>query len=150
MQHLDGRHADSRVNARRWQKTAPAQMQACRKKNKHCDFQKAPLWGLTWEWWWWLWVNDYLRLDLLYSEHNGAEFSYITLFLIRIYCTLRRNGRCIFCLHLHHSVHIFVFCILHFLIVCDVLLSLLVTLMCFWKKMINTITFSSILTRDIT
>jgi len=27
-----------------------------------------------------------------------------------------------FCLHLHHSVHRFVFCILYFLIVCDVLL----------------------------
>ena len=29
------------LNARRWQKTAPAQTQACR-KNKHCDFKKAP------------------------------------------------------------------------------------------------------------
>jgi len=32
MQQLDGRHADSRVNARRWQKTAPAQTQAGGKK----------------------------------------------------------------------------------------------------------------------
>jgi len=33
MQHLDGRHADSRVNARHGQKTTPAQTQACRKTN---------------------------------------------------------------------------------------------------------------------
>jgi len=55
-----------------------------------------------------------------------------------------------FFLHFHHSVHMFAFCILHFLIVCDFLLSVLVALMSFWKKMKNTITFSSILTADIT
>jgi len=43
MQHLDGRHADSRVNARRGQKTTPAQtLKRAEKKTNTVTVKKRP------------------------------------------------------------------------------------------------------------